>query len=158
MRRTITLTLKPWDDKPHKYILKVFPNKKAMYAFSKRHKILDDEKFAALTASSIRQRQKNGKWEQDDKWLGFVLFDINDMGAGIVSHEMTHAALFALSRVKKAKIVKTWEESHDKDGNQIGMHEELCSVVGDMVRQFWHKYYKHIEPKTVWKKKKSRTA
>lgn len=57
--------------------------------------------------------------------LGIVLFHLGSMGAGIVSHEMTHAALM-------------WRRRRCKRATD----ERVCWVQGNLVMQFWRQFWK----------------
>lgn len=62
---------------------------------------------------------------------GQVLFCKNTLGAGIVSHEMTHAALY-------------WHHRNTKNFNPLENHkhdEALAWTQGHLVNQFWRRYY-----------------
>jgi hypothetical protein len=53
------------------------------------------------------------------------------MGAGVVAHEMTHAAHFWLERLGLSV--------HDLEDEAL--EERFCEVVGQLCRTFWTKYF-----------------
>ena len=136
--------VKPNPTKPHFYEVRIFDTKAAMVAhWHKRHEsgYFTDKstgsgvvrKFEAIASSSEKLEQwSDGRWRKTP-WLGEVLFYKSFMGAGIVSHEMSHAGLYWLTRNKDTS--KGFNLSRRDD-------EKLAEAVGELSRQFWVKWFK----------------
>lgn len=62
--------------------------------------------------------------------IGFVVLHRQQIGAGIVSHEMTHAALYYVG----------WEEFPVRISKRLD--ERLAWVQGYLVQQFWQWFYR----------------
>lgn len=72
-------------------------------------------------------------WEPDpgSRCCGQVLFFTDFTGGGVVSHEMTHAALYwCMRNIKKFDPMK--KKAHD---------ERFAGLQGELVRQFWNRWY-----------------
>lgn len=67
--------------------------------------------------------------------LGQVLFHARRVGAGIVSHEMTHAACAWLGRQRGKHL------GGDVDHVDRRLEERFCHVQGYLVNQFWNEFY-----------------
>ena len=111
-------------NKRYYYWAYVFPTRKAMfqhyYAACKEYDLRRvHPNFRAIMHGW--RVWKNGKLTGE---LGQILFDLSYFGAGIVSHEMTHAAL------NWAHQTRTKNE------------EKICWVQGELVRKFWKKHWK----------------
>lgn len=145
-----TWKIKPWFDKPHYYTVKIFNTKEEMWKYAQEKHIVGncDTNFRAITHSAKREKLVKGRWHKDKDWLGMQLFCLEHIGSEVVSHEMTHAALYWMWRVKGKKTIPTNQGTYHKNG-MISMHEKLCMVVGEMSRVFWAKYYKHIMPTEI---------
>jgi len=72
--------------------------------------------------SYIRPRPPDGS-------LGQIIFCAKAIGAGVVSHEMTHAAVFYLRNHRGMNI------SNSKND------ERLAYLQGDLTRDFWNQWY-----------------
>lgn len=66
--------------------------------------------------------------------VGQVHLCIESIGAGVVSHEMTHAACYHLEVATKGKI-RNFHEDNEMD-------ELLAWTQGELVRQFWGGWFK----------------
>ena len=96
----------------------------------------------AITRTYSAVLTKRGGRLQRTRKLGEVLFHRGNLGSGIVTHEMGHAALHwsSLRRWSMALTV----------GHASRGEERLCWVLGWLVTQFWRPYYRavpHDEPK-----------
>jgi hypothetical protein len=124
------------------YRVLIFPTKALMYHyFDLRHARRRIEyrlgfepslahDFAALTTGYETYRRHRGR-EVLTNDVGEILFHEGFLGAGVVSHEMTHAALFWLERVGLSA----------QDLADPSVEERLCLVVGHLCRKFWAKYF-----------------
>lgn len=78
---------------------------------------------------------RGGRFRRD-RCCGEILFHSGRLGAGIVSHEMVHAASFYL----------VWDRGLDPHPDFGAAHEKLCLVQGWLVTQFWRHFYR-LHPK-----------
>jgi hypothetical protein len=102
------------------YTVFVFADKRAMRIYQNAQSdiwgVKRWTKFEAIcTGWKIKDRKR---WRN----IGCVLFHLDYIGSGVVSHEMTHAAIF-------------WRKKRHSD-------ERFCKVQGNLVRQFWWNYYR----------------
>jgi hypothetical protein len=88
--------------------------------------------FEAQVTWSKRTTLKNSRWRRHP-CCGEVLFHTKRIGAGIVSHEMTHAAAFHLA----------WDRGLDPHPDNKVAHEKLCIVQGNLVAQFYRLYWRN---------------
>lgn len=66
--------------------------------------------------------------------LGYIVFSVERLGAGIVTHEMTHAALRTLGFGLGRRLGRAQEE-------------ELANTVEWLVTKFWQRWYRYAEPR-----------
>ncbi len=66
--------------------------------------------------------------------LGYIVFTVERLGAGIVTHEMTHAALRTLGLGRGLRLGRAREE-------------ELANAVEWLVTKFWQRWYRYAEPR-----------
>lgn len=80
----------------------------------------------------IRVDPKGGSITLPD--IGQILFSREHVRIGIVTHEMTHAAL-------------AWAEHVGKTGVFPGQanNEDVCYAAGDLTRQFWNRWMSFLE-------------
>jgi hypothetical protein len=67
--------------------------------------------------------------------IGVICFYLGEMDAGVVSHEMTHAAIY-------------WFEAEIGSCSLLNKPkhlEELCWVQGWLVTQFWARYWRLVD-------------
>ena len=72
--------------------------------------------------------------ERVHRLMGTIVFHADCLGAGIVSHEMTHAALRYAERID-LKV------DFQDDGHDAEREERLCWIQGWLVCQFWEAAY-----------------
>ena len=129
------------EDDPRYYQVLIYSDKPSMYAGWTRWRgkwgldrgvASDPPAFEAITHSFAGIRIDKDGTETDSPCIGFLCFHLNCFGAGIVSHEMTHAALFWLHRlhIPLAQL--------DED---VALAERFCLAQGQMVRDFWSKWF-----------------
>ncbi len=124
------------------YRILIFPSKDAMYAyermlystttrrgFKKRGpvRVRGTFNFTAITHRYDGYRRRAGKWRRSLN-LGQILFHDGGYGAGIVAHEMSHAALYSFNGWRR------------RSPNRLD--EALAWRIGFMVSEFWREYYK----------------
>jgi hypothetical protein len=104
-----------------------------VYVFADKHAMLtyyhaQCEKTGSVRWTKFEAICQHWKWlgraekRKHARDIGCVLFHLGFIGSGVVSHEMTHAAMF-------------WRRKRHSD-------ERLCLVQGELVRQFWLNYYR----------------
>ncbi len=135
----------PNDDRQHYYTVLVFDERYQMHLFHQKQigliqaqeaSALSSDavtrlgEFEALTSSWRVEASDSTRQAHSDLNLGQILFYQKRLGAGIVSHEMTHAALFWLERIGRLADLAT-----DAD-----VQEQCCQVQGNLTRQFWVKW------------------
>lgn len=135
----------------------VFENREAMLIFWREQCRIQGrtgaearEDFAAVTATWTIVYESPGK--KPDRCIGHVLFYRQRLGAGIVAHEMGHVML---------RWAETWLKIPAKDlyhgrGGAAGRtahrnEERVLHVLGDLVAQFWTRFYDRVPP--GWLKK-----
>lgn len=93
-----------------------------------------DHTFEAQATWWKTFRLRKSRWSRG-LCCGFIIFHRGRIGAGIVSHEMTHAALYHLAYEKKMDPLKS------KRADEL-----LAWTQGWLTSQFWTWYYKCVEP------------
>lgn len=81
-----------------------------------------------------------------DRQRGMVLFSRASVGGGVVSHEMTHAALYWVVNDCKINPLKLRKQDDEK----------LAWTQGYLVQQFWQKYYRRFHPFAVYARRNKR--
>ncbi len=76
--------------------------------------------------------------------IGQILFTADRLGAGVVSHEMTHAVIYWADTHTKIDLAKI--------ASSTRTDERIALVQGNLVNQFWSKFYKACE-RVAWAKK-----
>ena len=147
----------PERDRFRYYTVFIFPSKRAMYTFFRSQANIlnsdgtrrcDEEcNFAALathwTKFHIASGADRTKDVEDPRNIGQVLFHRKKVSASIVSHEMTHAALFWANREGlEPREVMAGNRTNAIGGDCGSAHERVCYVQGNLVRQFWLRWWK----------------
>ena len=115
---------------------------------------LKNLRFAAAFRGYDRYKRTGGKWIKMPV-VGTAYFSEQDLGAGIVAHEMLHAALQfpnALKNIGKRR----GKFAGGKFASDA--EENLCYLVGELVRSFWETFYKGTEDAVQSKKSKRRIS
>ena len=118
------------------FCVRIFPDKQAMRAWANTQNPGKTGQYAKAEASVHsyqRLRLKDGRWRRLPD-MGWIVFHRGHIGAGIVSHEMTHAALYYL-QFWRPQLHRRLQTSRKAD-------EVLAWVQGWLVAQFWRKFYK----------------
>jgi hypothetical protein len=76
--------------------------------------------------------------------IGQILFYAGYIGAGVVTHEMSHAAVYYAKHVK-LDIARIY--------NSKRIDERFARMLGELVRQFWLKYWSATR-RVAWLKSK----
>ena len=102
---------------------------------------MQDQYAANVTAAGLplgKYRDTRGGctfWTpQPGKRVGCIVLPLDYIGAGIVSHELTHAALYWISRRTALRAI-AYEDRHRLD-------ERLANTQGWLVTQFWRHWYR----------------
>ena len=95
-----------------------------------RHELHDDYEAVTVQWSEVKNRRAKIPEKRFDRDIGKILFHRRQVGSGVVSHEMTHAALHFLwlGKIKKNPIY-----NHT-------LNEALAWSVGFMTSQFLRRY------------------
>lgn len=99
-------------------------------------------KIDAMVCSLIRQRGRTSTPPTGP--LGRVFFNEECFGGGVVSHEMAHVAFRLLNR-RRVKVDHWSYFVQTQKGGKPGTHsteETFCTLLEELVRQFWVEYYK----------------
>ena len=118
----------------------IFSNRKMMMTWANKHNLPQPNGTEAFahTHQVWSLRKKTARWFKSGL-QGYICFHQKKFGAGMVAHEMVHAASFALAEKWKWKhIATTTEPKKDKKRTQ----EALALEVGYLCAQFWDKWYR----------------
>lgn len=138
MTECFSFKVKPDRGKPFFFTVRVFHCKRAMMAHYNElpHLTTHPEKyksvpssFEAVTIPWVRYKNPRSKSIGPD--LGEILFYRPQTGTGIVSHEITHAALH---------YARTMKYSLALDDEEAKNEEKLAHVIGHLSRQFFMRY------------------
>lgn len=113
----------------------IFPSQKAMYDYI-REEGHDPDGCAAMCLGFTKFNEQGNQ----TKHIGTLCFYRSKLGSGIVSHECTHAALNWL-RLKYPRCLLGDDLSDTPVVSPDHPEEYLCWVVGNLVAQFWSRYY-----------------
>lgn len=81
----------------------------------------------------IQEVEKGKEIELGTKKLGELHFHIENMGAGIVAHEIQH-------------FLTAWVVNMEWLGNLLdGKWEPIAKMAGELTRQFWNEFYEVFE-------------
>ena len=127
--------------KPLKFRVKPHPKRKEYYnvlIFDTQADMLahwnsivsGDTPFQAHVVEWAAVDLVNGCWKKSDN-IGEIIFHEGFLGAGVVAHEMTHAALYSVCKRRNGGAKFHLTEKDD---------ERLAFACGEMCRQFWTKY------------------
>src|SRR3990167_2399015 len=118
------------------FCVRIFADKQTMRAWASRENPDKTARYGASEASVhayTRSRLVHGRWQRQAD-TGWIVFHMGHMGAGIVSHEMTHAAL---------RYLQFWRpQLHRRLQTSPRADECLAWVQGWLVAQFWRKFYR----------------
>lgn len=124
------------------YNVLIFKTKRDMHVFkTEQRKVLakngyrlyrNNNRFEAEASWWDSLELVKGRWRKS-KCVGQVIFHSKFFGAGVVAHEMCHAALYHVS-AGRSKYSNKFELTKRDD-------ERLATVCGEMCRQFWNRYF-----------------
>jgi hypothetical protein len=149
----------PERGRPEYFVVFVFADKAAMFIFFREQNKRQGARgatahcdFLAITRPWTRMIVSRRGRTRTHPEMGHLLFALPNLGASVVSHEMTHAVIRWAERVmrKPARIfdgVMTDRPSRTASG---GANERFCRAQGRMVYVFWANYYRvrpHDEPR-----------
>ncbi len=114
----------------HYFNVLVFPSRRRMYAFNKiRFSGFPGAKGENFDAITLPYRFETGSRELKRE-IGTILFHRQRIGAGCVSHEMTHAAIHFLDFIGMTPADLAEHKSEEK----------FARLVGNLTRQFYQSY------------------
>ena len=122
------------------YTVRIFPTKSAMQRWaahanpSNLSGYLDTE---GAVFAYTKHRYLRRKWRRTPD-LGWIVLYRGHLGAGIVSHELTHAALYYL-QFWRPQLFHRLQTSRKAD-------ETLAWVQGFLTAKFWEKFYQAVGP------------
>ena len=120
------------------YRVYIFEDVDSMRAWGNTHDIQKRKGYfkgcEAHVQAMTAMRLRKGHWRKL-LYIGWVAFHKGNIGSGIVSHEMTHAALYFMGRWKRRLRMSDANRRFD---------ECLAWTQGWLVKQFWDKYYKRF--------------
>jgi hypothetical protein len=145
----ISFRVYPEKDRHYFYIAYVFRDKATMYRHFEVSNIETEWKkgvnktngnFDAVTQSwhGWDYSGKRGR-PRLSRNLGQILFYVDGVGAGVVSHEMSHATLHFFER-KRVSSAKLYDHK---------LQERFCWIQGHLVAQFWRCFFV-VQPKIRW--------
>lgn len=127
------------------YTVRIFRSKAAMIQYQRDiyagDGIRREDGFEAMCMSWRRYRLHAGRWHLV-KECGAILFHQGFLGAGVVAHELAHAA-FRLAGSRPGRRV---------DFRSIQREEAYCRRLGKLVSKFWRAYWR-LEQKHPWLRK-----
>jgi hypothetical protein len=97
----------------------------------------DWSRSEAVCTSFETQIQLRGRWTRTPR-LGVLFFHRRSLGAGLVAHEMTHAAVVWARRVGVSGR-RVWHQRGDWEG---GANERFADAVGNLCAHFWVAFYR----------------
>lgn len=113
------------------YKVLIFSSKEAMYEFSKlQGGARGKYNFLAITHHWRGYHLWKGRWRRS-KQVGVILFCPQSITSGIVSHEASHATLYALYPNSYERAIRFNKRSDEK----------FAWVLGWLVAQFWTTFY-----------------
>ena len=113
-----------------------------------------EKKFYGLCVGcKVEDYKWGGKVQSCDAAIVYVIED--QVGAGYVAHELTHAVLFLLRGHLKRMFTTPgyWKREHASK-----IEEYICDTVGWLNRGFWSWWNKHYDEKGRWREQKARKA
>lgn len=116
--------------------VRIFPTQATMREWATAHNPDKQARYADTEAAVYAWRRivrVRGKWQRKPD-TGWIVFHRGHVGAGIVSHEMTHAAFYYL-QMCRPQLFRVLLTSRKAD-------ECLAWVQGFLVAQFWVKFYR----------------
>lgn len=146
MRGVRIFKLYPDPQRKRYYKAFVFDSRAVMHEFWRAQVRVNTELVLGRHVAAALKRRHAGdlRWEaQATRWygrwrgiprdhVGQVLFHKRFLGAGVVAHEMTHAALYDVGAHGPRG---SWRLAARDD-------ERLATVAGELSRQFWCRYYR----------------
>jgi len=121
----------------HFYRMWIFPSPEAMYAFwTEQVRLGLRRSTGKLNFKAQATWWGAGALPRHPNCVGQVIMVIDQVGAGLVSHEMTHAALYYLQGTMRRPAV---------DWRNKRLEEELAYLQGALTAGFWREWWKHKE-------------
>lgn len=123
---------------PHFFWCRVFDTKKEMHQWYRTTSQYQEQGGKGDFGAMVLPYEKV-KFENDAEIrhpeIGTVIFYRGQMGAGVISHEMGHCALWYDRIINGNRNAQYGEEVNDEE-------ERLCYLIGDLTRCLVNKCYK----------------
>jgi len=134
--------------RPHYYTVWIFRTREAMLQWVRESDtelnlttgLTATYDFEAITRHWTTHRLCGRRWVLSPD-IGVVLFYAGNIGGGIVSHEMTHAAIAWSQRVAHLRPQRIFHHEAEDASDE---NERFCHAQGWMVAQFWKKFYRRV--------------
>lgn len=123
------------------FMVHIFPTRDMMHAWSAVQNPTRPNEYRGVEAGvhAFRRLQWRGRQWKTSPQMGWIVFHSKHLGAGIVSHEMTHAAMYYL-QLWRPQLFRRLQSSKKAD-------EALAWVQGWLVMQFWRKFFHATDSK-----------
>jgi hypothetical protein len=137
-KRRVSFRVYPDRAKTCYYVVYIFRTEAEMFNHFQRTNIdpqMDTGKldFLAVCQGWDRFTIEAGKRRKRHPEIGQILFCVGQMGAGIVSHELTHATTYWAGRRTKLRFADLHADK--------ATDERYAWAQGHMVSQFWTKFW-----------------
>jgi len=129
-------------DKRHYYQVLIFPDKNTMYKYRKTlaGELVGQKVVLGRTANNYEAEVICLYHKERNKPIGQITFyPKSSKCSGVVSHEMAHATQFYWMGYVRYK----WNDIIKKERAQ----EKFAQILGELVRQYWVKWFRYFEPK-----------
>jgi len=126
-------------EKTHYSVAHLFKTTKMMQEFYKKHHPKDSDGHNKVLGVSthghyLMKKHKRSRWIKSPQ-TGTLLLSLEHCGAGVISHEIMHAVLYAHNRSKKKK-------QHPIVINSMEEEEVILHNLTYAVRQFYNWFWK----------------
>ena len=86
---------------------------------------------------AVYKKTPAGRWKRTPL-IGQIALRLDRVGAGYIAHELTHAAIGWVRRIKMAPQAIFGGSRRSKETRA---NERFCAVIHDLNVQFWNKFY-----------------
>ena len=129
--------IRPKPDRPEYYQVRIFKTQEQMFRWSERRGFdvggREANTGAYVCSFQLYHIDADGG-EKTLPQIGIICLHLDELGAGVVSHEMTHAALYWFR-------YSLGDYSQLEQGDYL---ETVCQVQGDLTGQFWDRYFRLV--------------
>lgn len=139
MRRpkgVVSFRLRPDPRRNEYYTVYIFKHKAAMQMYWQQvHRLIGLPLGGDFEARCVAYRSYDRRTRKAKPDIGQVLFYKGFIGAGAVSHELTHATTYWCK----------WNKARQRIFTSCRMEEQFATVQGRLVQGFWNRYYRYEE-------------